>query len=169
VKQTLFAILEPEIRGRAFLDLYAGSGAGGIEALSRGASRAVFVESDKTAAQVIQRNLEATGLDDERADVARESVDAWLALSSRRDRIAAGPFAVVLIDPPYDSPVMLDWALEGIADAGRDIVLAQDGLVVAKHFWKEPPLPNRLLRSVREERFGETMLTFYRWAEQEDG
>ena len=61
VKQTLFAILEPTIRGLAFLDLFAGSGAAGIEALSRGASLAVFVERDPGAVAAIERNLATTG------------------------------------------------------------------------------------------------------------
>jgi 16S rRNA (guanine(966)-N(2))-methyltransferase RsmD len=57
VKQTLFAILEPELRGARFLDLFAGSGAGGIEALSRGASHATFVERDAGAVKSIKANL----------------------------------------------------------------------------------------------------------------
>src|SRR6478672_13615880 len=64
VKQTLFAILEPELPGARFLDLFAGSGAAGIEALSRGAAAATFVERDRTAIAVIHANLERTHLTD---------------------------------------------------------------------------------------------------------
>src|SRR5215207_9149746 len=62
VKQSLFAILEPDIRGRAFLDLFAGSGAGGIEALSRGAALAVFVEKHPGAVHMVERNLRTASL-----------------------------------------------------------------------------------------------------------
>lgn len=161
VKQALFAILEPSIRGRSFLDLYAGSGSAGIEGLSRGASVAVFVESDPKAVRAIQRNLEATGLAGPSAVVWDQRVSTWLAKASSR----AEPFAVVLVDPPYDAPRELSRALAGIAGAGRGVVLADDGIVVAKHFWKEPPEAGRLLRSFRQERFGETALSFYRWAD----
>jgi len=169
VKQALFAILEPTIRGRSFLDLYAGSGSAGIEALSRGAAEAVFVESDQAAIRAIERNLEATGLAGPSATVANQRVGSWLARSADRTtpdpRGGPGPFAAVVVDPPYDAPGELGRALAGIARAGREIVLAEDGIVVAKHFWKSPPVGDPLLRSVREERFGETALTFYRWAD----
>jgi 16S rRNA (guanine966-N2)-methyltransferase len=161
VKQTLFAILEPQVRGRPFLDLYAGSGAAGIEALSRGASGAVFVESDRKAIQAIHRNLEATGLAGPSVIVSDRRVGSWLT----RVGGAAGPFSAVVVDPPYDAPAELNRALAGIAAAGRAVVLAEDGIVVAKHFWKEPPEANPLLRSFRQERFGETALSFYRWAD----
>jgi 16S rRNA (guanine966-N2)-methyltransferase len=161
VKQTLFAILEPQIRGRPFLDLYAGSGSAGIEALSRGASTAVFVESEPKAVRAIQRNLEAAGLAGPTAVVSDRKVGGWLAKVGG----GAGPFAAVVVDPPYDAPDELNRALTGIAGAGRGVVLAEDGVVVAKPFWKDPPGENRLLRSVRQERFGETALSFYRWAD----
>ena len=161
VKQTLFAILEPTFRGRPFLDLYAGSGSAGIEALSRGASAAVFVESDRKALRAIQRNLETAGLAGPSAVVSERRVTGWLAKAGG----GAGPFAAVVVDPPYDEPNELSRALAGIADAGRGVVLADDGVVVAKHFWKEPPVAGPLLRSFREERFGETALSFYRWAD----
>jgi 16S rRNA (guanine966-N2)-methyltransferase len=96
VKQTLFAILEPDLPGANVLDLFAGSGAGGIEALSRGAERATFVERDSGAAGVIAENMARAHLA-ERGRVTRADAGNYL-----RDRAAAdGPFDVVLIDPPY--------------------------------------------------------------------
>lgn len=161
LKQALFAILEPALRGRAFLDLYAGSGAAGIEALSRGAARAVFVERDPGALRAIEVNLEATGLA-ALAVVVRADAPGWLA----RDATGFGPFVAVLVDPPYDRPDLLASALEAMAAAGPDGILAADGVVVAKHFAKAT-VPGRigLLRSDRERHFGETTLTFLRWAE----
>ena len=180
VKQSLFAILEPTIRGRAFLDLYAGSGAAGIEALSRGAARAVFVDRDRNAVAAIRRNLETTGLAGDGAIVHRQSDTAWLAAVAAEVAEAAEaadaseptpagrqPFAAIFLDPPYDAPGTLAESLERIAAAGRNLFLADDGVLVAKHFWKATiPAKVGLLGSFRQERFGETMLTFYRW---EDG
>lgn len=161
VKEALFAILEPVIRDRAFLDLFAGSGAAGIEALSRGAARAVFVERDPGAIGAIERNLAATGFAGPRARIARSQVGTWC----NKDARTAGPFGAIVIDPPYDLPELLEAALASIAEAGPGVILEADGVVVAKHFSKTPP-PARigLLRSARERRFGETTLTFLRWA-----
>jgi len=157
VKQTLFAILEPDLIDAVVLDLFAGSGAGGIEALSRGAARAVFVEHDQNAARTVAENLASTHLAD-RADVVRSDAIAYL-----RDRAASdGPFDVVLVDPPYSETALMDGALARLGAADRELLTA-DAWVIAKHFWRTPP-PDAvgLLASVRTRRFGETALTFYR-------
>jgi 16S rRNA (guanine966-N2)-methyltransferase len=157
VKQTLFAILEPDLGGATVLDLFAGSGAGGIEALSRGAARAVFVERDHAAAGVIAENLARAHLAD-RGHVTRADVSAY-----QKDRAAAdGPFDLVLLDPPYAETGLMDAALERLGTADP-IVLTPAAWVVAKHFWRTaPPAAVGLLASVRTRRFGETALTFYR-------
>jgi 16S rRNA (guanine966-N2)-methyltransferase len=166
VKQSLFAILEPEVRGRAFLDLFAGSGAGGIEALSRGAGTAVFVEHHPGALHMIERNLRTASLLGPRATIVPRDVLAWLPEHGG----AAEPFAAILVDPPYDRPELLSRTLEAVAAAGPEQVLAADGVLVAKHDRRVSPEARiGLLRSIREARFGDTVLTFYRWTAQEDG
>jgi 16S rRNA (guanine966-N2)-methyltransferase len=156
VKQTLFAILDPDLRGAHFLDLFAGSGAGGIEALSRGAVHATFVERDPGAVRSITATLQATDLTD-RATVTRADVLAWLH-DSARARAGQPPVDIVLLDPPYDDTAALAAALEALAP-----LLAPTARVVAKHFWRDaPPARVGLLASERERRFGETALTFYR-------
>jgi 16S rRNA (guanine966-N2)-methyltransferase len=160
VKQTLFAILEPELKGASFLDLFAGSGAAGIEALSRGAVRATFVERNAAALAAIDRNLAATRLGGPAAEVIRGEAVGWL----QRSGATSGPFGIVVADPPYDEPALLAEALATIAGAGPDGILAAGGVVVSKHFWRTgPPASIGLLASVRERRFGETGLTFHRW------
>jgi 16S rRNA (guanine(966)-N(2))-methyltransferase RsmD len=164
LKQSLFAILVPDLLDRPFLDLFAGSGAGGIEALSRGASETVFVESHVGAIQMIERNLRTASLLGPRAVLVRRDAIAWL-----RDAAARRTFAAVLVDPPYDRPELLIHALEAIDAAGPEGILAVDGVAVAKHFSKAPPAAQiGLLRSARTERFGETALTFYRWSTPEE-
>jgi 16S rRNA (guanine966-N2)-methyltransferase len=172
VKEALFAILEPSLPGARFLDLCAGTGAGGIEALSRGAAAAVMVEQDAHACQTIARNLERTGLAGPAAVVVRAEVGAWLAGVTRSpaDRPAGGPFDLVLVDPPYDDRGLLVAVLTTLGGRSLDALLASNALIVAKHFWRTaPPAGIGLLRSIRERRFGETTLTFYRRAGTEDG
>jgi 16S rRNA (guanine966-N2)-methyltransferase len=156
VKQTLFAILEPELPGADVLDLFAGSGAGGIEALSRGAASAVFVEKDQEAAAVIDANLRATGLAGPTVAVIRWDVVRWLAEPSVDDA-----FDLVLVDPPYAEPELLGRVLAILGE--RSARLRPRARVVAKHFWRDRP-PERvgMLAVERERRFGETALTFYR-------
>jgi 16S rRNA (guanine966-N2)-methyltransferase len=180
LKQALFAILEPGLRDGAFLDLYAGSGAGGIEALSRGAPAATFVESDALAIAAIQRNLEATHLAGQAATIVRTDVRDWLATAAaRRERgeptlpPPPAPFATVLVDPPYDQPKLVRSALEAVAASpppGSAPLLAGDGVLIAKHAGRTA-LPERigLLASARERRFGDSVLTFYRWSAEEPG
>jgi 16S rRNA (guanine(966)-N(2))-methyltransferase RsmD len=159
VKQTLFAVFDPELPGSRFLDLFAGSGAGGIEALSRGADHATFVERDPGAARTIVANLARTHLGGpDRVTVVREDVVAWLREPERADD---PPWDVALLDPPYEDTASLDAALEALGP-----LLAPGGRAVAKHFWKDaPPARVGLLASDRERRFGETALTFYRRVE----
>ena len=155
VKQTLFAILEPDLPGAAVLDLFAGSGAGGIEALSRGAAMATFVEKDQGAAAVIEANLRATGLAGPAASIVRWDAVRWLDEPSGATR-----FDVVLVDPPYAETETLARILELLGSP--DAPLAPGARVVAKHFWRDRP-PERvgILTVERERRFGETALTFY--------
>jgi 16S rRNA (guanine966-N2)-methyltransferase len=159
VKQTLFGILEPDLDGARVLDLFAGSGAGAIEALSRGAASAVLVERDARAARVIGENLRRAGVED-RATIVRRDAIAWLA-----DAAHAEPgFDVVLMDPPYEDTTALLRALELCGT-----LVIGGGIVVAKHFWRDaPPAHVGMLASERERRFGETSLTFYRRVEADE-
>ena len=162
VKQTLFAILEPDLPGANVLDLFAGSGAGGIEALSRGSAAAVFVERDPTATAVIEANLRATGLAGPDVRVIRSEVTAFMGRPAQELMI----FDIVLVDPPYAETDLRQRVLTWLGGAGAP--LAPGARVVAKHFWRDqPPEQVGLLASERARRFGETALTFYR--RQEDG
>jgi 16S rRNA (guanine966-N2)-methyltransferase len=180
VKQTLFAILEPRLPGSRFLDLCAGSGAGGIEALSRGAAHAVLVEQDGRTCKTIAENLARTGLAGPAATVIRAEAGAWLANQGGASGSTSGgapgngstggPFDLVLVDPPYDQSELLESLLAALGGPAAERLLAADAMVVAKHFWRAaPPARIGLLRSTRERRFGETTLTFYRRAGTEDG
>jgi 16S rRNA (guanine966-N2)-methyltransferase len=157
VKQTLFAILEPSLPGARVLDLFAGSGAAGIEALSRGAALATFVEKDGGAVSVIEQNLAAAHLAGPGAKVVRSEAMAWLA----RTNAAVEPFDLIFADPPYAETELLLRTLTALGSA--DAPLAPGARVIAKHFWRDRP-PERIgmLAFERDRRFGETALTFYR-------
>ena len=160
VKQTLFAILEPALRGATILDLFAGSGAGGIEGLSRGADRAVFVEQTQAAVASITENLARAHLGGPNARIVQREAITWLRSP---DASAHGPLAVALVDPPYDRPELLQSALELLGAPTSS--LSVGALVVAKHFWRDQPADRiGLLASERTRRFGDTALTFYRMA-----
>ncbi len=155
VKQALFAVLEPGLEGSVVLDLFAGSGAGGIEALSRGAARATFVDMDGGAVRVLVENLRRTRLENAGRVVRRDAI-TWLA--DPAGAAAEGPFDLVLVDPPYADTASLVRSVELVGPH-----LAPGGVVVAKHFWRDrPPAEVGLLASDRQRRFGETALTFYR-------
>ncbi len=156
VKQTLFAILEPDLPGAHVLDLFAGSGAAGIEALSRGAADATFVERDPEAIRVIAANLQRTHLAGPAARVVGAEARRWLA------RPPGAAFDIAIVDPPYDQPQLLEDSLVALAPH-----LAAGARVVAKHAsTAAPPTAVGLLASERERRFGETTLTFYRRVEE---
>jgi 16S rRNA (guanine966-N2)-methyltransferase len=148
VKETLFGILGERVIDARVLDLYAGSGAIGIEALSRGAAHATFVERSRVAVAVIRDNLQRTHLD-EVAEVRGTEVERFLSGTD-----AGGPYALVVLDPPYEERAILA-PLERLLP-----LLAPGATVVVKHFWRTSvPVPEGM-RAWRERRFGETSLTF---------
>lgn len=148
VKETLFGILGERVLDARVLDLYAGSGALGIEALSRGAAHGTFVERGREPLAAIRANLERTGLAAE-ASVHAGDVMRYLASSP-----GEAPFDLTFLDPPYAERAILA-PLERLAR-----LLSPEASVVVKHFWRtEIPLPDGMARW-RERRFGETALTF---------
>lgn len=166
VKQALFAMLESELEAVwpvPVLDLFAGSGAVGIEALSRGAPRVVFVERSAEAVRVIAENLRRARV--EGGEIVRGDALRYLERGGRAGTAGssgASVFGVVVIDPPYADTAAPGAALVQLGDP-RLGWLRDDAVVVAKHFWRDVP-PDRagdLLRQ-RVRRFGETALSFYR-------
>jgi len=149
VKQALFNILGDRVRDAVVLDLYAGTGGIGIEALSRGASRAVLVDDSRKSLQVIRRNVEQAGCGDA-AQVIAAKAESFI-------RKAAERFDIVFLDPPYTQEI------ERLLDliAGSEL-LEPDAIVVAEHFKKQPsPESAGGLSLYREARYGDTVLAFY--------
>jgi 16S rRNA (guanine966-N2)-methyltransferase len=149
VKETLFGILGDRVPGARFLDLYAGSGAIGIEALSRGAEHADFVETSRPALAAIRANLERTGLTAAGA-VHATTVERFLDGATA----IGGAWTIGVLDPPYEAR---DIVAPLLALAPR---LAPGATVVVKAFWRTEVPSTPGLLAVRQRRFGETMLTF---------
>jgi 16S rRNA (guanine(966)-N(2))-methyltransferase RsmD len=159
VREALFNILGGRLDGAAVLDLFAGSGAIGLEALSRGAGVAVFVEAHTPACRLIENNLQRCGLSAHALVWCREVLKAIPALKIQRQT-----FEVIFLDPPYQTPLLED-TLYQLGD-GR--LLEAGGQVIAEHFFKRvlPECFGRLHRT-RLERFGDVALSFYRVPEPE--
>lgn len=162
VREALFSILEPDLHGAVVLDGYAGSGALGIEALSRGAAHAVLVERDRRAATAIRENLAATGLG-ERARLHPADVRRF----ARAPR--GGPFDLVLLDPPYAEPLAgLVALLEDLRAAGG---LTPGARIVVERDRRDPdldaPLPGWLARE-GPRTYGDTVLLLLRAGEVEE-
>jgi 16S rRNA (guanine966-N2)-methyltransferase len=152
LRETLFNILAPRVAGARVLDAFAGTGALGIEALSRGAAHVTFVDSDPRAQALVTDNLAhcriETGYTVLRVALAR-------GLERLRTEATFVPFDIMLFDPPYDL------AAEAVL-AGADAALAPGGLLVLEHARARtvPVCAGRLLQ-VRQVRSGDSMLTMY--------
>lgn len=153
VKAALFNILGPDIRGATFLDLFAGTGAVGIEALSRGAGKVIFVERARKAVMTIRRNLELTGLR-ERAEVWAQDAFRFLAHAPKDLQLD-----YIYVAPPQYREL---WAKALLALDEKAHLLAPDGLIIVQIHPKEyEELVTLNLRLVDERRYGSTLLQFY--------
>jgi 16S rRNA (guanine966-N2)-methyltransferase len=157
-REGLFGALEARLgaglSGVAALDLFAGTGALGLEALSRGASRAVFVESDESAAGALEANVAALGAG-ERTTVVRG--DAFAGASARA--VALGPFALLLLDPPYRIEQALVW--EAVERLDRDGCLDADPLIVYEHLRSAEVSAPAGFEALRTYVYGDTAMTLF--------
>jgi len=148
LRETLFNILGPSIRDARVLDGYAGTGAVGIEALSRGAAQVAFVDQDRRACALIRQNLERCGITDGYAIIQTTVLKAI-------ERLRGEPaFDVILLDPPYATDIQ-----DALQHVGE--IVKPDGIVVLEHARKSesPVAPGRLVRT-REMRSGDIASSF---------
>jgi 16S rRNA (guanine(966)-N(2))-methyltransferase RsmD len=153
-REALFNILGALVDDCCFLDLFAGTGAVGIEALSRGAKIAIFVEHDRSVVSTIRENLALTGFSDCAEVYSLDAVRAIKLLSSKKGR-----FGIIFLGAPYESPA-LEKAMEllGVLD-----LLSEGGVVVAEHRAKHAIADVfGTLRNVRDASYGDTVLSFYK-------
>ena len=153
VKEALFSIINFDIPGAAVLDLFGGTGQLGIEALSRGAASAVFVDAREESCRLIRENLKRTKLEGEGRVIRSDYLDY---LSRCREQ-----FDIILLDPPY-AEVFLENALKRITEID---ILRSDGIIVAERpLGKELPWEFPGYTRSRDYKYGKTLLTIYRKA-----
>jgi len=151
VREAMFSSLGARVPGSSVLDLFGGSGALGIEALSRGAALAVIVEHHRRAADVIAANLARAGLGERARLVRGDALRAIPALAA--ERLA---FEVVFVDPPYAGDLAAR-AIEAVFDRG---LLAPEGIAVVEHDKRRPFSCASALRVAAEKTYGDTALTY---------
>lgn len=153
VREALFDILGSDVTGSRFLDLFSGSGAVGIEAHSRGASKVALVESSPAALRILDRNLQTLGIDHDVHVIRTPWPRALAALSG-------GPYTLVFADPPY-SQAPYGEILESLQ---RPKLLSPDAVVVIEHeFRNGAPERSGSLERARVARYGRVGLAFYRF------
>ena len=149
LRETLFNIVAARVPGSKVLDVFAGSGAIGLEALSRGASAAVFIEQDRRGVALIAANATLCGVRD-RCVIIRGAAERAL-----QKQIDGDPFDLVILDPPY----ALDAFEEVIGAAARHV--ASDGLVILEHAWRRELPAIHGVHAVRTVRSGDSALTIF--------
>jgi 16S rRNA (guanine(966)-N(2))-methyltransferase RsmD len=159
LRETLFNVLAPNLPGSRFVDLFAGTGAIGIEALSRGAAEVVFIENQAPAVTLIRRNLESLRINSGATVLSVDALRGLAQLASRKLPSARG-FDFVVLDPPYAAAEDYSRVLEFLASAD---LLAPGGIVIAEHRrnfdLSEEPGALRRFRVLRQ---GDAALSFYR-------
>jgi 16S rRNA (guanine966-N2)-methyltransferase len=155
LRETLFNILAGRVEGASVVDGFAGTGAIGIEALSRGAARVLFIERDRRAAALIAANLASCGVKQ------GYTIECGDVASVLRRAPRGTEHSLVLLDPPYDiDPDTVTKALEAAS-----VVLAADGLIVLERASRREPDVPAAFRRVREVVSGDSTLTFLRRVE----
>ncbi len=152
VKESLFNILGTEVEGRVVLDLFAGTGNLGIEALSRGAKRVIFVEKGRQALRLIQTNIDQLGLGD-RSEILPRDVNRAIGILNQRGEC----FDLILMDPPYEKGLIQRTLMK----LSSHPVYHRDSILVIEHDRREP-LPHILdgWNLVRQQKIGDTLLSF---------
>jgi 16S rRNA (guanine(966)-N(2))-methyltransferase RsmD len=156
IKKSLFDILRPWLEGAEFLDLYAGSGAVGLEALSRGARFATFVDMNPSCLNVVRQNLIKLQLF-ERSRLVRADITKDLSY-------AGGPFDLIFMGPPYHDQAWkaLALTLPTLKEILRVGLLKPDGIVIGQHHMKEPVTETPEWDLYRQESYGDTRLSFFK-------
>jgi 16S rRNA (guanine966-N2)-methyltransferase len=157
LRETLFNVLAPRIEGARFLDLCAGTGAVGIEALSRGAKRVTFVDQSRRMCGLIEANTSALGIDEKEFEIVNANASDYLRRHAKKEHRA---FDLIYFDPPYaeDYEAVLSFIAEH-----RPQLLSDEGIAVVEHH-KKSDLPDEFgsLQRYRTLKQGDSVLSFYR-------
>ncbi len=155
VKESIFSMIYPYLMDSIVLDLFAGSGNLGIEALSRGAQKSYFVENNKKSLEVVKENLSTLGLLDQSVVLLADAMKALKELDLKGEK-----FDIIFLDPPY----MKGFIIPCIEAIEENKLLNVDGIVVIEHN-VEDVLPNDIgkLLKTKDRRYGDTNISIYSW------
>lgn len=155
VREALFSMLAQDVPGARFLDLFAGSGAVGLEAISRGAKFATFVEADGRHLKTIAKNVDTLKVDKSRCSLARANVYAWL------QTFRGEPYSIIFADPPY--ALAKERGFKDVLDAiARQGVLAPGGIFIAETDLSQAPETVEGWELLRDRAYGKTRIAIYR-------
>lgn len=155
LRETLFNVLAPRIKGARFLDLCAGTGAVGMEALSRGAEHVTFVDQSRKMCALIEANTSALGIDEKEFTIVNADASEYLRRHAKKEQ---EPFDIIVFDPPYAA----DYGIVNlISDTGGQL-LTEDAAVIVEHH-KKTSLPDAFgsLKRYRTLKQGDSVLSFY--------
>ncbi|MBV9463713.1 MAG: 16S rRNA (guanine(966)-N(2))-methyltransferase RsmD [Verrucomicrobiae bacterium] len=157
-KEAIFSSLAARVENARVLELFAGSGALGIEALSRGAASALFVESNRDAARTLRENLRTTRLE-ANAEIFESRVEDELGRLARQGR----SFDLIFADPPYagEAPGKMGWMPYLLGSDALHSILVETGRLLVEHSKKEKASESRLFEPQKEFRFGDTAITVF--------
>lgn len=152
VRESLFGILQFQLSGMRVLDLFSGSGALGLEALSRGAAYAVLNDHDRHCCEIIRKNVQTLGFEDRCRVSQQEAMAAVLSLTGHT------PFDIAFLDPPYAAGAQKE--AEALFKNG---CIAPNGMVVIEHSWDQPPadVPG-MMACVDRRKYRETGISFFK-------
>lgn len=157
LRETLFNVLAPRIAGARFLDLCAGTGAVGIEALSRGAKHVTFVDQSRRMCSLIEANTSSLGIDEKEFEIVNADASDYLRRRAKKEQKG---FDIIFFDPPYAADY--DALLDLIGDFARQ-VLSNDGLVIVEHYKKKEPAEQfSALKRYRVLKQGDSALSFFK-------
>lgn len=153
VREAVFNILRDKIDDALFLDLYAGTGAVGVDALKKGASEAVFVETSRSSIKNIEKLVKKFNLTDKSKILSQKAVSFidWAELNNLR-------FDIIFLDPPYHT----DEIMQILSAIGKANILEGEGIVIAEHFAKRQ-LPDEfgILKKIKDYVYGDSVLSFF--------
>lgn len=157
VKEAMFGMIQFDVPYASVLDLFAGSGALGIEALSRGAKSAVFCDADKSAVTVVKANLKKLGFEDRGRVFCGDSIALLSAM-------AGEGFDIVLLDPPYETPL----ASRAIAALEQNGLLNEGALLICEHSRDNPPvLPSAAFTARKPKKYGDSYVTLITYSKEQ--
>ncbi len=161
LRETLFNVIGLSIEGARFIDVYAGTGAVGIEALSRGAAEVIFIEKHATAANLIRQNLDSLGITSGATLLAVDALRGLEMLQAWRQSEPGDAAEIMFLDPPYAEAKEYESVLRFLGTAG---LRAKDGRVIVEHR-RNSNLPETVgnLHRIRLLRQGDATLSFYLW------